>query len=149
MKKNSRLPSSFENPQAATRPFGVTILIVVVLIFTSLNTLRMITAIRTWDFLVESPVDVPVIYLVITGAIWTGIGFPLVVGLLTRRKWSPSMAQIAIVLYVCYYWLDRLVIADRSAIASGWQFALGSTILLFCFTLWTLIQSKNKGFFAK
>ena len=149
MKKNSRLPSSYDNPQSARRPIGVTILILAVLIFTSLNALRMITAIRTWDFLVDSPVGVPVIYLVITGAIWMGIGLPLVFGLLTGRKWSLIMAQIAVVLYICYYWFDRLLVADRFAIAGRWQFTLGLTILIMSFTFWTLTCSQNKAFFKK
>jgi hypothetical protein len=149
MKKNSHLQSPFKNPGATHRPIGVTILILVVLIFTSLNALRMITAIRTWDFLVDSPVGVPVIYLVITGAIWMGIGLPLVFGLLTGRKWSPIMVQIAIILYICYYWFDRLLIADRSAIAGRWQFTLGLTIMLLIFTFWTLTRPQSKVFFKK
>ena len=51
-----------EDPPPQRRPFAVTILIVVVLIFTSLNILRMITAIRDRDFLTSLPLAVPVIY---------------------------------------------------------------------------------------
>ena len=124
MKKTSHHSSSYDKHPATRRPFGVTYVIVVVLIFTSLNALRMITAIRTWDFLDKSSVVVPVIYFVITGAVWMGTGFILILGLLTRQKWSPSMTQITLVLYMCYYWVDRLFIADHSAIVYRWQFAL-------------------------
>jgi hypothetical protein len=145
MKKEHHLSSSDDKHRAARRPFGVTYVIVVVLIFASLNALRMITAIRNWDFLDKSSVVVPVIYFVITGAVWMGIGIILVLGLLTRQKWSPSMAQITLVLYMCYYWVDRLFIADRSAIVNRWQFALGSTIVLFCSMFWAVTRIKKQS----
>ncbi|MCJ7700236.1 MAG: hypothetical protein MUO62_01525 [Anaerolineales bacterium] len=139
----------FNPPKPMKRPFAVTILIVVVLIFTSLNILRMITAIRTWDTLAASPVRVPVIYLVITGAVWGAVGFPLVLGLYTRREWSLYLARGAIGLYVGYYWFDRLFIADRSAIASRWQFILGFTIILGLFLFWVLAHPKTRAYLSQ
>jgi hypothetical protein len=137
------------NQQSRKRPFSVTILIVMVLIFTTLNILRMITAIRLWDFLANLPLDVPAHYLVITGAIWSGIGFLLAVGLFASRKWSLYLAWIAIVLYPIYYWSDRLLIAERHVIAGRWQFASGLTILLLIFAFWVLLQPKTRAFLMK
>ena len=131
------------------RPFSVTFLIVVVLIFTSLNVFRMITAIRTWEFLSVLLPDVSIIYLVITGAIWSMVGFPLSIGLFSGRKWSLPMTRIAVILYISYYWVDRLMVAERSAIASRWPFVSGLTILLLVLTFWILGRPKTKEFLIK
>lgn len=131
------------------RPFGVTILIVMVLIFTSLNALQASTAIRLWSFLIEPPVDTPVIYLVATGIIWSVLGIALAVGLYTRRKWSSPLAKTSAPVYAVYYWVDRLLIAERSAIASRWPFAIGLTILLLTLTFLILSRPKPRIFLAK
>jgi hypothetical protein len=131
------------------RPFAVTILIVVVLIFTFLNILRMLTAIRDQDFLTTLPMSVPVIYYVITGAVWGGIGVALAYGLFGGRKWSSSLAQVITFMYATYYWLDRLVIADRFSITSRWRFVTGLTILLAIFVFWVLKLPKTRTFLNK
>jgi hypothetical protein len=131
------------------RPFTVTILIVVVLIFTSLNILRMHTAIRDRDFLTSLPMTVPVLYYVITGAVWGGIGVALAFGLFGGRKWSSSLAKFVTLLYTAYYWLDRLVIADRFSITSRWQFVTGLTILLAVSVFWVLKLPKTRAFLIK
>ena len=131
------------------RPFGVTILIGVVLIFTSLNFFRVSTAIRLWDYLVEPPLNTPVIYLVISGIIWSGLGLTLAFGFVTRQKWSSVLAKISAIVYSSHYWFDRLLIADRSGIGSRWFFALGLTILLLVLTFIILAQPKTRAFLVK
>jgi hypothetical protein len=120
-----------------------------VLIFTSLNILRMITAIRLWDFLVSFSKDVPTLYLVISGAVWSGVGIITATGLFAEKKWALPATRIAVVLYTVYYWFDRLVVADRFVIAHRWQFALGLTLLLLVFAIWILARPKTKSFLMK
>jgi hypothetical protein len=147
MKTDNRSESLKKKLVANRRPFGVTFLILVVLIFTSLNVLRMVTAIRKWDFLQDTIPGIPVLYLVITGAIWSGIGIPLLYGLWTRRQWSRTMAIIAVITYSGYYWSDRLMLADRSTITSRWHFALGFTLLILALSFWMFTHSKSKSYF--
>lgn len=142
-------PSTFTNQTPSRRPFGVTFLIVMVLIFTSLNVLRTITAFRLWDFLANSPMNVSVIYLIITGFVWSSIGLSLAVGLFIRKKWSLFMAWTAIILYALYYWFDRLFIADRFAISSHWQFTLGLTFLILILATLTLTRPRTKAYLIK
>ncbi len=149
MKINHRQASSLNNPGSTRRPFGVTILILAVLIFSSSNTLRMITAIRTRNFLKDAPLVVPIAYLVISGAIWMGVGFVLLYGLWTRRTWSPIMAMTLVVLYSCYYWVDKLIIADPSSIAGRWLFSLGFNLVILSITFWTLTRPRTRAFFIK
>jgi hypothetical protein len=147
---NKSPPLSSGNDKAPShRPFGVTILILVVLTFTSLNALRMITAIRTGDFLKDAASDVPVVYLVITGAVWLVVGIFFLYGLWARRKWTPTMALTAVTLYTIYYWFDKLLVADTSAIANRWPFALGFTFLIIGLVFWTFTRLKTRAFFSK
>jgi hypothetical protein len=148
MKKRSPSGHGFKNQGNPGRPFSATILIVVVLIFTSLNALRMITALRTWDFLREQSLNVPVVYLVISGAVWLGVGIFLLYSLWTRRKWSPPMAVFWVLTYSCYYWLDRLLIADPSAVESRWIFAIGFNLLIIIIAIWTLKSPRSRDFFS-
>jgi hypothetical protein len=141
--------SSGNETGSCHRPFGVTVLILVVLTFTSLNALRMITAIRTGNFLKDAASDVPVVYLVITGAVWLVVGIFFLYGLRARRKWTPTMALTAVTLYTIYYWFDRLLVADTSAIANRWPFALGFTILMMGLVFWTFTRPKTRAFFSK
>ena len=147
--KNEALQSSNINDYSPSRPFSVSILIILVLIFTTMNLLRMVTAIRSWDFLTNLLPDVPMFYLVITGGVWSVIGIPLAGGLFSRRKWSLPMARVTVILYTIYYWFDRLLIAERVSIASRWQFVLGLTILLLVLSFWILERPKTKEFLMK
>ena len=131
------------------RPLSATLLTWLVLIIASSNWLRVIEVLRQWTFLQSlSPnPPVPVLYLGITGLIWGLLGVILVWGLFLGRSWAPRLMQFAAPIYAAYYWLDRLLIADRSAIASRWPFALGLTILLLSFTFWVLSRTKVRQFY--
>jgi len=131
------------------RPFNVTIILVVVLIFSLLNLLRLVAAILGWHTLAGLPLKVLLLYLILTAAFWTLTGFSLAVGLYLRRRWSAWLAWGAVILYPLYYWIDRLFIADRSAIASRTPFLVAATLLLCAFTLWTLSCAKTKSYLAK
>ena len=121
----------------------------VVLILASLSWLRLVEVIRRWSFLQSLTPSPPVLYLAITGLIWGLLGTCLVWGLILGRWWAPRLMQISALGYAAYYWLDRLLIANSSAIVSRWPFALGLTIALLVFTFWVLSRSKTQLFFQK
>ena len=111
------------------RPFVVTALILLVLSYMSLSWFGLFEALRHWDFLHKLPLAVPPLYLALRSAFWGMAGLPLVWGLWVGRKWAWHAAQIAAALYAIHYWLDRLFLADPSAIMGRWPFALGLTII--------------------
>ena len=113
----------------------------------SLGWLRLITVLRQWSFLQNLSPAPPVVYLAITGLVWGVLGAFLVWGLFLGRPWAPRLMQISALLYAVTYWLDRLLIADRSAITSRWPFAFGLTILLLVFTFWVLSRPKVQHFY--
>jgi hypothetical protein len=147
--KNKNLQATSSGVHRHPRPFIVTVLIVVVLFFTSLNAFRFVTAIRSWDFLTTLLPVSTLFYLLITGFVWGILGIILAVGLFARRKWSSPFARIAGVSYAIYYWLDRLFIAEKSSVVYRMQFALGLTLALLIYILLVFRASATKRYLAK
>jgi hypothetical protein len=129
------------------RPFSATLLTWMVLIIASLNWLQLVMVLRQWAFLQSISQPLLVFYLAITGLIWGLVGSLLVWGLFFGLPWAPRLMQIAAPVYAVYYWLDRLFVADSSAIVSRWPFALGLTILLLGSTYWVLSRPKVQQFY--
>jgi hypothetical protein len=146
---NEEFQSPIAEEHSPRRPFCVTILALVVLIFTSLNAFRSGTAIHTWDFLTTLQLNVPNIYFVVTGLIWSVVGVLLIFGLLTKKRWSIRLGRAVIILFAVYYWFDRLLIAERVSIISRWQFTLGLTFLLVIIAFWILGRPTTKEFLSK
>ena len=147
MRNSNSVPGSTHPARQIKRPFSATILTWLVLIIASLNWLRVIQVLRQWTFLQSISPNPPVLYLGITGLIWGLLGVILVWGLFLGRSWAPRLMQFTAPVYTAYYWLDRLLVADRSAIASRWPFALGLTILLLGFIFWVLSRHKVRQYY--
>ena len=139
-------PTNDPTNQRVPRPLSVTILVVVVLIFTSLNALRWITAYEYRAFFEDSSLELPIPYIVVSGVFWTIIGIPLAVGLFFGKKWSFNFVRFYLILYGIYYWIDRLFVAEPQAIASRWQFALTVSVAILIFSFWILSTQKVKIF---
>ena len=137
------------NSQSPKRPLSVTLLAWVVLIITAFSWLRLIEVIRRWNFLQSITPSPPILYLAITGLIWGLLGASLIWGLFLGRAWAPRLMQVSALVYAAYYWLDRLLVADPSAMASRWPFALSLTIVLLAFTFWVLSRPKAQLFFNR
>jgi hypothetical protein len=90
-----------------------------------------------------------VLYLAVTGALWTVVGLVLVVGLWLRRKWSAWGAPVAVALYPAYYWIDRLLVADRSAIANRVVFLVVATLLVCGYLLFASFHPKTRAYLTK
>lgn len=131
------------------RPFSATLLTWVVLIMASLNWLQIIEVLRQWTFFQSISPTPPILYLAITGLVWGLIGAILVWGLFLGLPWAPGMMMIVAPVYAAAYWLDRLLIADLSAIITRWPFALGLTLLLLAYTFWVLSRPKVRRFYQK
>ena len=131
------------------RPFFATILVLVVLIFTSLNVIRSISAIQSWSFLESLPLQIPVIYLILSGLIWAFLGFLLLISYILKKKWTLPLAMIMFIGYPVYYWIDHLLISKWRINDHQWRFALALTILSLILGFWMLNNPKTKNYFSK
>jgi hypothetical protein len=129
------------------RPLSVTLLIVVVLIFTGLNLLRLILTIQSWIFL-AGLLPVSPWYLALTGLVWTIVGRALIWGLWLRLAWAPNASRLLSGIYMLYYWVDRLFVANRSGLEASWPFTLVVCLVLFLWILWLFTRRKIRNYFG-
>ena len=138
-------------PAKPRRPFGVTLVALLVLIIASLNLLRFALSLLQRQFLGSLP-GVSPLYLALTGLVWASIGLALFWGLWRRKRWAPSGVGWGALLYAVYDWLDRIFF-------SGWlksrqppanlAFTAGLTLVTLAFIIWTLSRPKNKAIFGE
>ena len=124
------------------RPFLVTLLAVLVLFISCINFIRLIEAIRTWDFLASLP-GVSPLYIALTGLFWTLVGFPLAWGIWRGNPKAPLATQILVLVSALYYWFDRFIIAQTVNASSNLLFAFIITIVVILLTFWTLHINKE------
>jgi hypothetical protein len=147
--EHDSLSDQLESPpdRLVARPLGVTLLIVVVLIFTGLNLLRLILTIQSWNFL-AGLLTVSPWYLALTGLVWTILGCALIWGLWLRIAWAPNVARLLSGIYVLYYWVDRLFVADRSGLEASWPFTLVICLVLLLWIFWLFTRRKIRNYFG-
>lgn len=131
----------------ASRPFSVTLLIGVVLIFTGLNFLRLVLTIQSWKFL-ASILPVSPWYLALTGLVWSLVGCALIWGLWRRRAWAPVATRMISGIYVLYYWIDRLFVSHRTSLEANWPFTLAFCLLILIWIFWVFTWRKVRNYFG-
>jgi hypothetical protein len=129
------------------RPFLVTLLALVVLSITTIHLVRLVHTVALWDFLSSLPGISPG-YLAATGLIGVLVGLPLFWGLWRGYSSAPTATRILAVLYVLYWWLDKLLPARSGDSLANWPFSVVmSAILLLLFTL-TFFLPEVKAYFG-
>lgn len=129
------------------RPLSVTLLALGVLSIAGLNLLRLVDALRLWDFL-SKLLPIPPLYLALTGLGASGFGLVLAWGLWRAKRWAPSFTRLAALAYAIYYWLDRLVLSNADSRRANQPFAAGATVILLALVFWILSRPKAKAFFG-
>jgi hypothetical protein len=97
----------------------------------------------------DLPLSVPRWYPSVTGAIW-GLGFlASVLGLWTGQRWAPALARGAGLLYVLWYWIDRLAFVRSDYARHSLPFSAGATALCLAGLLWTLSRQPVRDFYQE
>jgi hypothetical protein len=133
------------------RPFGVTLIILGVLIITAVNLIRLVEAIRLWDFLAQLP-GVSPIYIAASGLVWTMAGLLLTICLWRGLRITYSLLPPAAVLYILYTWVDSSLVGGQLNLLSNranWPFKAGLSLLVLVFIFWTLTRSSVKTYFGR
>ena len=142
----SRFPRWNHNPMLRKRPFGVTLLLWLVLSLTAWGAVRLIAALRFWNMLNEFEARLSSWYLSLTGAGWVAVGAVLLWGIFSGKLWTARAILVSIALWIVQYWIERLFFqASRANIS----FALIATILLFIVTLISAFSRKTQEFFIR
>lgn len=134
--------------QSRCRPFRVTLLAVGVLTITSLSLLRLVEAVRQWQFLSSLP-GVSPIYLALTGLIWATIGLPLCWGLWRGHTRAAKCAPVYTLAFALYYWFDKIFIANRATSLTNWPVNAVLTIIGLTYTFWALRARISRIYFTR
>jgi hypothetical protein len=129
------------------RPWGVTLLAFGILIYGLLYLTRFYQAIRDWEFLRELLPFSP-LYLVISGFLWGIIGLSLFWGLWRGKSWAPKCSLFSILLFLGYYWSDRLLMPHYSGRNENTLFCLGASLFVCAYGVFVLRMYKAKLFFG-
>lgn len=128
------------------RPFGVTLLLWLVLSLSAWGLIRLLAALRSWNVLIEFEARLSPLYLSITGGGWVVAGIVLLWGMFSGKAWTRLAIPTSILLWVVQYWVERLFFESPRPNAA---FALSVTTLLFIVTLISAFNRKTKEFFIR
>ena len=128
------------------RPFGVTLLLWMVLILSAWGVVRFIAALRWWNVLYEFENSLSPLYLSITGAGWGAAGIVVLSGILRRRPWARSAVAVSVLVWLIEYWIERFVFQSSRA---NLPFALTLSALAIIIVWILAILPGTKTFFAK
>ncbi len=128
------------------RPFGVTLLLWLVLSLSAWGAVRLIAALRFWNILNEFEARLSPLYLSITGAGWMVAGALLLWGLFRGTIWTYWAIPVSITLWIVQYWTERIFFQSSRA---NVRFALLFTVLLFVLTLTSVFNRKTKEFLIR
>ena len=128
------------------RPFGVTLLLWMVLILSAWGVVRFFAALRWWGVLNEFETSLSPLYLSITGAGWGVAGGVLLSGILLRKNWTLPAVIASILIWLIEYWVERIFFQSSRA---NLPFALTCSILVIAITWILAILPGNKSFFIK
>jgi len=128
------------------RPFGVTLLIWLVLSQSAWGVVRLLGTLRWWDVLNEFGARLSPVYLSITGAGWAVTGGVLLWGLFSGKPWTRLAIPLSIFLWLSEYWVERMFFESPRA---NFFFALTVSIVLFIATLVTALSQNTRRFLMR
>lgn len=145
-----KIVSDFQphQPENIKRPTSVTVLILGVLTIAVLNLLRFIYVIREYQFLDDLLPFSPGI-LIIISIVW-GISFAVSAwGLFSRYRWASILTRWLSVIYLVFYWLDRMLFYNETVQASNALFLIGLSVITIGYVFMTLLSPKVKVYFGE
>ena len=98
------------NSMPRRRPFGVTLLLWLVLSLSAWGLVRLLATLRWWEVLSEFQARLSPLYLSITGAGWALCGRRSAVEYSSAHRPGRAMAiSISVSLFLAEYWIERIV----------------------------------------
>jgi len=128
------------------QPFGVTLLLWLVLSLSAWGAVRLFAALRWWGVLKEFGARLSPPYLFVTGIGWVIVGGVLLWSLFRGKAWARLGMLVSIALWLMEYWIERVFFEAPRA---NLFFALTLSILLLIVTLASASNRKTKEFFVR
>jgi hypothetical protein len=135
-----------KGPMPLKRPFGVTLLLWMVLIQSAWGAVRFFAALRWWDILVELDAALSPVYLSITGAGWVVAGGVILSGMLLGKTWVRPAVITSILLWLIEYWIERIFFQPPRA---NLTFALTGSVIILAVAIAATFQRSTKHFLIR
>lgn len=127
--------------------FEVTLLLWMVLILTTSNAVRLISAILWRDTLAIYASYPGPIYIAATGAFWALTGLFLLWSWWHRKSYTRTALLTASAAYSLWVWADRLFV--QTAKRPNWPFDLLITVILLAYATTVVFNPKNLKYFKR
>jgi hypothetical protein len=125
--------------------FRIRLLALVFVLLSGLGWVRFEQALAHWSLLLEFGARPGPLYIAAGGALWGLAGLPAAFGLLTCRRWGPSLARWIALIYPLTYWADRLLFASAQGGMQNWAFALAVTALWLAYVQLALFRQPSQN----
>ncbi|MEN6524003.1 MAG: hypothetical protein ABFD14_09805 [Anaerolineaceae bacterium] len=116
------------------RSFDLVMVTFLLLLASIAGWLRLQQAIAYWDRLITYQMNVPPLYLAISGAVFGIVMLLAVIWLWFGLPNYRSVTAVAVISFSLWYWIDRLTLTRNMATQANWLFALFITLFLWIFT---------------
>ena len=128
------------------RPFGVTLLIWMVLSLLAWGLVRFSATLHAWDVLIEFGASLSPLYLSVTGAGWAVAGGVLLWSMFAGKKWTPRAILTAISVWLIEYWIERVFYQQPHA---NLPFAVAGSIVIIGITFISALHKSTRNFFTR
>ena len=128
------------------RPFGVTLLLWLVLTLITWGAVRVSASLRGWAVLDEYGSSLSPLYFLVTGAGWGVAGGVILFGLWSRKAWIRPAFIASIVIWMLEYWIERTFFQSPRA---NLIFALACSVVVIIVAAILTILPGTISFFAK
>jgi hypothetical protein len=97
----------------------------------------------------DLPLTVPVWYIPLSGAVW-GIGSLVVaLGLLLGRAWAQRAVRWGTLLFVAWFWIDRLFLVVSDFALRTRAFSLAVSVVTAIIVFWVMSMRKVRRYFRE
>jgi hypothetical protein len=128
------------------KPFGVTLLLWMVLILITWGGVRFHATLRWWNVVEEFDSSLSPLYLSVTGAGWSVVGCVLLWSILTSKEKSPQAVLTSIMVWLIEYWAERMFFQTARA---NLVFALVSSAIMVIIVVVSALHKSTREFFKK
>ncbi len=120
------------------RSFDLIIYTLLLFLVSATGWLRLQQAIIYWDKLVTYKMDVPPLYLAVSGAVFGIVMLLAAIWLWFGLPYYRSLTAVAVASFSLWYWIDRLTLTRNDSMQANWLFALLVTLFFWVFTFTVL-----------
>lgn len=131
-----------------SRPFSVTLLVILVLIVSASHLIRMVQTLTNWETQ-TGLMRISPVYLAVSGFFWGVMGLLLALGIWLGTRHAPTLIRFAIPVYSLYYWLDRIFLSGYPERNVNWPFSAVINLLILVWSFWILSRKRVKIFFGE